>query len=159
MVKQVASTKGFTNKLKTLFYRPGWHPEEQGGFQGMPPLDPKPKFDVHPQTKMIRYIFLQFILILAFTAVFLFTYSNYDPLIKWLMAGYILWSIAQLGLMMENRKFWLSIEPLRIIATAAIIYSFMPTINGIISLVGHLIIFGSWFYLASKNQVRSSPIT
>lgn len=132
MFKQVGRTHGFSNKIKVLLFKPGWHPEGQGGYQSAPEIDEKPKYDNHPEKSLIQYIFFQFVLILAFTAIFLFTSGNYPVSIKLVFAGYIMWSIAHLGLMMENRKIWIRLEFLRILATGVLMYYFLPTMTEII---------------------------
>ncbi|MEO1256899.1 MAG: sterol desaturase family protein, partial [Bacteroidota bacterium] len=115
MNSQVRSTSGFWNKLKVLFYKPGWKPIEQGGYQTAIEVDEETyrKFDIHPHIPMMRYIFVQFVLVLVFAAYLLFTLKQHDIYFKLVLAGFIMWSIAQLGILMENRKNWIPGEYMR----------------------------------------------
>jgi len=153
MTNQVRSTPGLWNKLKVLFYKPGWQPAELGGYQMALEVDKKTyrKFDVHPHIPMIRYVFVQFLLVLTFTSVFLFTQSNYAIEVKLAMAGFIMWSIAQLGILMENRRSWIPAEYVRILVSGAIIWFLF---EGIItySITGLFIIgFILWLKSASAK--------
>lgn len=158
MTRQVRKTPGFLNKLKVLFYKPGWQPVEMGGYQPAPEIDKATyqKFDIHPFLPMIRYVLVQFILILAFTAYFLFTAGNYELTIKLTMAGYIMWSIAQLGLLMENRRNWVISEYFRIAAGAVLI---LFSLSGILSVgiaLGFTALFAIWLYRASHFSLSKA---
>ncbi|MFK7952621.1 MAG: sterol desaturase family protein [Ekhidna sp.] len=122
MAKQLNRTPGFLNKVKVLFYKPGWQPQELGGYQTAPDIDSTySKFDSQPHLPMVWYVFGQFFLILGFTSLFLFTQASYDLTIRWLMAGFIVWSVGQLGILMENRKRWISMEYIRIVISSTIV--------------------------------------
>lgn len=158
MTRQVRKTPGFLNKLKVLFYKPGWQPVEMGGYQPAPEIDKATyqKFDIHPFLPMIRYVLVQFILILVFTAYFLFTAGNYELTIKLTMAGYIMWSIAQLGLLMENRRNWVISEYFRIVAGAVLI---LFSLSGILSVgiaLGFTALFAIWLYRASHFSLSKA---
>jgi len=152
MTQQVSSTPGFLNKLKVLFYKPGWQPASLGGYQTAPPIDERTqlKFDSHPHLPMIRYVLVQFVFILAFTALFLFTSSTYETYIKWILVGFIIWSIMQLGLLMENRRSWFPAEYIRLLAVTGLIYFLVPDLTGVILSGFFLIAFSSWLYRATK---------
>ncbi|WP_425391578.1 sterol desaturase family protein [Ekhidna sp.] len=153
MTNQVKATPGFWNKLKVLFYKPGWQPVELGGYQMAPEVDKKTyqKFDVHPHMPMIRYVLVQFVLVLSFTAYFLFTSGNYVLYTKLVMAGFIIWSIAQLGILMENRRSWIPVEFIRLVATTALIVFLLKTTMATAIAGGFLLLFGIWFYSASRK--------
>lgn len=124
MAKQVISTPGILNKLKVLLFKPGWRPTSLGGYMAAPEITKSNsgKYNTHLSLGMIRYVFVQFVIVLSFTPYFLFTQSNYPIEMKWLFAGYIIWTITQLGLLLENRIKWLPFEILRIAATIALCY-------------------------------------
>lgn len=154
MTSQIKATPGFWNKLKVLFYKPGWQPKELGGYQMAPEVDKQSytKFDIHPYMPMIRYVFVQFVLVLVFTAYFLFTQGNYDFYLKLALAGYIMWSIGQLGILMENRKSWIPLEYLRLIATALIIHVVFDAEYILSASIAFVLIAGLWLNRASKNS-------
>lgn len=153
MTNQVKTTPGFLNKLKVLFYKPGWQPVELGGYQMAPEVDKKTyrKFDVHPHMPMIRYVFVQFVLVLGFTALFLFTQANYIMEMKLAMAGFIVWSIAQLGILMENRKNWIPSEFIRLLASGVLIVFLLGGTTSYLLAVGFAVLFGFWLSKASQK--------
>ena len=153
MTRQVSATPGFLNKLKVLFYKPGWQPKEMGGFQHAPKVNKETyvKFDTHPAIRLTRYIFTQFVLVLGMTSVFLFTLDDYTMTIKLLLAGFIVWSVMQLGILMENRRGWIPAEFVRIIASGLILYYFIFTgITAIVVGLSFILVFGWWFFRAIK---------
>ncbi|MEP1032391.1 sterol desaturase family protein [Ekhidna sp.] len=152
MTNQVKVTPGFWNKLKVLFYKPGWQPAELGGYQVAPEVDKETyrKYDVHPHMPMIRYVFVQFVLVLTFTALFLFTQANYDFNTKLALVGYIMWSIAQLGILMENRRKWIPSEYLRLVASAVIIVFLIGGTSSFLIAGGFVLLFGIWLNSAQR---------
>ncbi len=154
MTNQVKGTQGFWNKLKVLFYKPGWQPLELGGYQMAPEVDKQThrKFDVHPHMPMIRYVFVQFVLVIVFTALFLFTHSNYDFYAKLALAGYIMWSIGQLGILMENRKNWIPSEYIRILASGTIIVFLIGGTTSYLIAGGLIILFSFWLSRVAKSS-------
>ena len=153
MTNQVKATPGFWNKLKVLFYKPGWQPVELGGYQMAPEVDKQTyrKFDVHPHMPMIRYVFMQFVLVLGFASLFLFTQSNYTLEIKLAMAGFIMWSIAQLGILMENRRSWIPAEYIRLLASGALIVFLLGGTTSYILAGGFVILFSFWLFKSSQK--------
>jgi len=154
MTKQVVSTPGFLNKLRVLFYKPGWQPAALGGYQTAPDVQKSQylKYDVHPNTELIRFLLVQFIVVLGFTSLFLFTHANYDSTQKLLFAGFIIWSVVQLGLLMENRRNWIVAEYLRLFVSALMLYLFIGDSFGIVVGSAFIVIFGVWLYVTTKRQ-------
>ncbi|WP_370087085.1 sterol desaturase family protein [Ekhidna sp.] len=153
MTNQLRATPGFWNKLKVLFYKPGWQPVELGGYQMAPEVDKETynKFDVHPHMPMIRYVFVQFILVLVFTSYFLFNTTSYNLPTKLVLAGFIMWSIGQLGILMENRKSWIPSEYIRLLASAILIVFLTGGMTSYLGAGGFVILFGFWLFKASKK--------
>lgn len=154
MTQQVRSTPGFMNKLKVLFYKPGWRPAELGGYQTPPEVDKVTynKYDTHPFIPMIRYVFAQFVLVLGFASFFLFSAGSFPLNQKLIFAGFIMWSIAQLGILMENRKSWIPLEYLRLLASGALLALLVP--NYYLG-AGFLLTFASWLYVVSRRRTGS----
>lgn len=156
MAKQVSATPGFINKLKVLAYKPGWFPEEMGGYQAAPEVDKRSyvKYDTHPYLPIIRYVFFQFLIILGFTSYFLFQQSNFELEAKLAFAGFIMWSVGQLGILMENRKRWIPAEYVRLLASGGIIYFLFQTPIGLGVAIGFLVIF--FFCLFQANRANEA---
>ncbi len=153
MTNQVKATPGFMNKLKVLFYKPGWQPDELGGYQMAPEVNKQSyhKFDIHPHMPMIRYVFVQFVLVLTFTALFLFTQANYEFSMKLTLAGFIMWSIGQLGILMENRPKWIPLEYIRILLSGAIIVFMIGGLTSYLIAGGFVMIFSLWLFKSSPR--------
>lgn len=147
MIKQISSTPGVFNKVKVLCYKPGWQPEELGGYQSAPEVDEAryQKYDVHPLVSMTRYVFIQFLIALVFTSYFLFTKGNLELNHKLAFAGFIIWTIAQIGVMMENRKKWFFVEYVRIIVASIAIYLIAQSTVGIVLSVVFAVVCLLWF--------------
>lgn len=158
MSRQVTATPGFINKLKVLFYKPGWRPANLGGYQTAPEVEKTQyvKYDIHPASRLIRYVLVQFIFVLGATSVFLFTHANFDLTQKLISAGFIIWSIIQLGLLMENRRMWIYVEYVRLLASALLIVLFVNQSTSIPIGLGLLILFIPWLYLAAKRSNQST---
>ncbi len=153
MSNQVRSTPGFWNKLKVLFYKPGWQPIELGGYQMAPEVNKETykKFDVHPHLPMIRYVFVQFIMVLVFAAYFLFTLKQYDFYLKLALAGFIMWSIAQLGILMENRKSWIPVEFFRLLIAGGLIVFLTGGLYSYLLAGLFIISFFYWLYQVNNS--------
>ncbi|MEQ9403555.1 MAG: sterol desaturase family protein [Cyclobacteriaceae bacterium] len=153
MTKQVTATPGFMNKLKVLFYKPGWQPDEFGGYQQAPEVDKSAyvKYDTHPQASLTRYIFIQFLMTLGFTSFFLFRQKSFDMNLKLIMAGFVVWSVVQLGLMLENRKWAIKAEYLRVIAGGCLIFYLLSTPLSIYLGIGSIVLFTFWLVKAARH--------
>ncbi len=118
MAKQIKHVKGFTNKLKFLFYKPGWLPEELGGYQAPPEVDKATysKFETQSPSLINKYVLAQYIVALAATAVFLFNYTKFELPIQLLIVFCIVISIVSCGFLLENRKNAMLFETVRLIA-------------------------------------------
>ncbi|MEP5610639.1 MAG: sterol desaturase family protein [Cyclobacteriaceae bacterium] len=157
MTKQVASTPGFLNKIKVLLYKPGWRPVALGGFQSAPEVTKEQyiKYNVHPNIKLIRFLLAQFIFVLGFTSLFLFTHASYDLSQKLLFAGFIIWSVIQLGLLMENRRNWIIAEYVRLLVSASLIVLLFSKPLSMVIAVSFSVLFSTWLYRATKKTDQS----
>ncbi len=154
MIKQVKNTQGFVNKIKVLFYKPGWQPAELGGFIMAPEVHKRTytKFDKSPHLPLIRYVFGQFLLVLVFTSYFLFTFKEFSFYPKLAYAAFIIWSIALLGVLMENRKRWITLEYVRVFFCGSLLYILFPSIVGILSSITLVAVFSSWLHFAGNSK-------
>ncbi|MEQ9165020.1 MAG: sterol desaturase family protein, partial [Fulvivirga sp.] len=107
MLKQLKEINGFKNKIKFLFYKPGWLPKELGGYQSAPEVDKSnyKKFDTPVNSILSYYVLFQYIMILGATALFLFNYTKLElPYQIATVLGIIL-TIVNAGALLE-RKSW-----------------------------------------------------
>lgn len=119
LFSDMKKVKGFKNRILVLIKPPGWLPLENGGMRF--PIDVKKdeykKFDRRVSKKMQAYLILHFLLVLAATSAFLFSYID-QPLgrnIVWSIL--LIYSISALGLLFEGKKYawWMELSRLIIL--------------------------------------------
>ncbi|HRF77236.1 MAG TPA: sterol desaturase family protein [Chitinophagales bacterium] len=106
----LSKTKKLTDKLKLLFFPPGWFPQELGGPQSAPEITPDiaVKYNTVIPVKLNYYVLVQFVIILGLASLFLFTYESYDLTTGLIFMALILFSITSIGMILEaNRKAYL----------------------------------------------------
>lgn len=105
LAADLAKTKRFSDKLKLLFFPPGWFPQELGGPQQAPEITvaTAQKYNTGISAKMNYYVFVQFVIILGLTSMFLFTYEQYDRLTGILFMALILYSITSIGMILDAK--------------------------------------------------------
>ena len=106
----LSKTKKLTDKLKLLFFPPGWFPQELGCPQAAPEITPDiaVKYNTVIPVKLNYYVLVQFVIILGLASLFLFTYESYDLTTGLIFMALILFSITSIGMILEaNRKAYL----------------------------------------------------
>lgn len=107
LLADLAKTKKLGDKLKLLFFPPGWFPQELGGPQTAPEITPNiaVKYNTVIPVKLNYYVLVQFVFILGLASLFLFTYESYDLTTGLIFMALILFSITSIGMILEaNRK-------------------------------------------------------
>jgi sterol desaturase/sphingolipid hydroxylase (fatty acid hydroxylase superfamily) len=125
----VGKAKGFKNKLKMLFLKPGWRPEELGGI-----IIPKEvsaasfhKYDIQVPSGLNTYIFTQYVLLLLGTTAFLVLSKDWAYWLQLSITALIVVAIVSLGGLLERKKWAIPLEVLRnvllVIALSVLFYS------------------------------------
>ena len=116
MWSDLKKIRGLQNKIKYVFYKPGWYPEELGGYQAAPPVDKHhfEKFDTGSFPAVNYYVLFQFILTLAGTAFFLFNKSSFNLNESAFIVFLIIITIVNCGALFEFKNWVLSAEKVRI---------------------------------------------
>ncbi len=117
MFSQLISIEGFTNKLKFLFYKPGWQPEEFGGYQAAQPVDKKAyrKYDTEVTSKLSYYVLFQYLITLIATALFLFNYKQLSLIYQLTIIAGIAVTIVNSGALLDNKQWAYVSEYVRLI--------------------------------------------
>lgn len=124
---QLQHTPGFWNKLKVLFYKPGWRPKEQGGPVIVPEVSRSTyhKFDTQVPASVNRYALFQYFVITAGALVYFINFWKFDTLLKLTGGALIIWAVLNNGALFE-RKNWLFVtEFIRILVTFGLIAWFL----------------------------------
>ncbi len=124
LFRELKTIPGFVNKVKFTFARPGWYPAEMGGFRAPKDVDRNTyrKFDVEVSPVLNFYLFTQYLVILVFTALFLFTLSRYEVSLQLLIAVLIVYSVAALGMLFENKLQAIKLELVRFVITISLAF-------------------------------------
>ena len=96
---EVKRVPGFINKLRFIFAKPGWYPEEMGGFKPAPEVHRESyrKFNIEVSPSLNFYLFAQYLIVLVATALFLFNLGNFSLVNQLLIATVIIYSVGSIG--------------------------------------------------------------
>jgi len=105
------------DKLRTIFARPGWQPDELGGFQAPKPVD---KSNHHPydvKTNLLKslYVLIQFILITAGLVMYMLHFDNISSFYQGVFFFILVLSTSICGGIFENRKWVIYAEYIRLL--------------------------------------------
>ncbi|HEY0978199.1 MAG TPA: sterol desaturase family protein [Flavobacteriales bacterium] len=121
-----ARSSGWKDKVRVFLKPPGWRPAELGGFQGPKAKDPATytKFDTAVARSINGYVAAQFLVLLAVTTFFLFRQKDLEQWQQWAMAGIILLSVMDLGILLEGASTLglFALEILRIVSLALLMH-------------------------------------
>ncbi len=156
--KDVKRVRGFKNKLGIIFNKPGWMPEEMGGYQAAPKVKPDyKKFDNRTPLRLNVYVIVQFLIVMAATLLFLYYFKVMNNPEKIASATLIIISVATFGLLFENRKWSPILEYIRLTAMPLVfIYclaGFNPSLIILLGALGYLAISMGWF-ISIRRQFR-----
>lgn len=150
--------KGFKNKVKYVFNPPGWLPDEMGGQLPIPEINTATdrKFDKKTTAGISLYVLIQYIIILAGTALFLFNADNFTVWQQLIAVSLIIIGVTSCGILLEEKKYAVLVEVLRVIVTPiAIFYTLISVefviLNLFIAAYG-LISSAFLLFLKFKNQ-------
>ncbi|QCK14990.1 sterol desaturase family protein [Mangrovivirga cuniculi] len=155
----------FKDKLKFTFNKPGWMPSYLGGMKGIPEVDKKTyiKYDTPAPVIINLYAIFQYIIALVVTALFLFNEGQFSLLEKIIMSTFIIWSVVHTGIILEKKKWFYILEPLRIISGVALSYVFLANMNlmsaGFIATICVALISFVWLFKISKTPYEKSALS
>lgn len=148
------------DKIRYLFAKPGWMPEDLGGYQAAPEVDEKTynKYSTPAPVVLNWYVVFQYLLCLGGTAVFLFQQNNFDTTAKSIIALLITLTVVNCGVLFEKRRWAYYSEWIRIIAYpltgSVLIYTlglpdWLQVVCGL-----YLVISVLWFQLIFRYETR-----
>lgn len=156
MFSQIRTIKGFRNKVKFLFYKPGWLPNELGGYQAAQPVDKTSyeKYDSKTSTILNLYVLFQYILTLGGTAFFLFNYAKLDVAYQIAVILGIIITIVNSGALLENKKwaYFTEYSRLFLFAVVGIVLGYISGFTWIFIVTGIYIVSSiSMIFIPSKT--------
>lgn len=119
---------GLSNKLKVLFYKPGWLPEALGGYRAPQVVDAATyaKFDVNVPFRLNVYVLSQYLLLLGFTSYLLFNLVQFDWPQRLAAVVLIFIGVAALGELLSAKKWATAFEYFRLLATVGLLIYLFP---------------------------------
>lgn len=148
----------FTDKIRYLFYKPGWLPKELGGYQPAPSIDKATykKYETKTPKTLNGYVLYQFLATLGFTTWFLFNQADLEILPKAIAASFILITTITSGGLFELKSWvwWTEKARLSIVLLIGLYLGFVLGV-GIwvpIAAVSYFLISIVWLLIAQKQN-------
>jgi alkylglycerol monooxygenase len=119
MFKAAAAMQRWQDKLKIIFARPGWLPEELGGFQQ--PKEPEENRTIYDTTVSLSsriYVAAQFVLILWGIVSYMMFFDELNWFYRILFFGILTITLLICGAILENKSWVVKAETVRIIMAA-----------------------------------------
>jgi len=160
--KELKSIPGFWNKLRFTFAPPGWYPKEMGGFRAPKTVEKGTykKYEIHISPGLNFYLFAQYVIILLFTAFFLFSLADFSVVYQLAIAAAIIYSVASLGTVFDNRPYGLKMESLRFfISVGVAVFLFLEGLVPLwipASMAGIALISGIVLYRLSFHKIAKA---
>ena len=117
MIHEMKQISGITDKIKYLFFKPGWLPKSLGGYRPAPEVDKSlyQKFETQSAIRLNIYVLVQYMVLLGVATWFLFFQAEMQMGLKISIALLIAYGSVTIGALFEN-KLWVKwAEALRII--------------------------------------------
>ena len=120
MLHEMKQIPGIVDKIKYLFYKPGWLPKGLGGYRPAPEVDRinYHKYVTQSATSLNLYVLLQYAILLGVASWFLFFQKDMDMGLKTVIAVLIAIAAVTVGALFENKSWVKWAESFRIIAYA-----------------------------------------
>ncbi len=120
MLNEMKQISGLTDKVKYLFYKPGWLPKNLGGYRPAPEVDKDhyQKFKTESSQTLNIYALAQYGVLLGITTWFLFFQKDMDMVLKSGIAVLIAIGAVTIGALFENKPWVKWAESFRIISYA-----------------------------------------
>ena len=107
----------WADKFKVLFARPGWKPEELGGYQPAPEIDEKTIRQYNPKVSdtMRLYVILQFSATLLGLTAYMYNFGRLSYFYQILFFVILILSTVICGAILENKRWVRSVEYIRLV--------------------------------------------
>ena len=159
MWQDIQRIPGWRDKLRFVFAKPGWLPEHMGGYRKPYNVDPNSykKYDMKATHGLNIYVFIQYVVLLGGTALFLFNLEGLDFSFKLAFALVIILSVVSFGGLFESRNWSLPIEIIRLafIPLTLVVFIGLGNLSAIPIAAFVLFLLGSVFWLI---KVRPLPL-
>lgn len=165
MWREIRTIPKLTDRIRYVFHKPGWLPDYMGGYRAPYDVDPKTynKFDLSAAKAVNVFVFVQYIILLAGTALFLFNLTAFENnlLQKTVLALIIIVSTVSFGAMFEARKWAFMTEVLRLLTVPLALLYFFPEIQDQILILTALAAYsvGSLIWVSVLRKSIIHPVS
>jgi alkylglycerol monooxygenase len=122
---EIHQIKDWKNKVRYLFKKPGWLPEDLGGYRAPSEVsDAYQKYDTLVPAPLNWYVFFQYMALMGLTAFFLFNHTKMDYLLIALLSLIIIWTTVSFSAIFEKNKWYTVQEAIRVLAFASSLFIF-----------------------------------
>lgn len=127
MLDAARATRRWRDKLLVFLKRPGWLPDDLGGFQPPPPVrGDGPRYDPTVDRATAVYAVVQFVQILGLALAFIALCASLSLLELALLAAAVTWGLVGLGALFDGRPWAGPCEWLRLVATVLGVVAMVP---------------------------------
>lgn len=158
MKDELKTIPKWSDRVKYLFYKPGWLPDYLGGYRAPKEVEADyQKFDTVVPASMNWYVFVQYIFVLLLTGFFLFKVDGLDWQTKVAASIVIIWTTVSFSGIFEKRSWYLPQEVMRILAFAGVVFFLTQSLLPLSILWGILGVYGlvSFYWLWRNRQIKS----
>ncbi|HOX84243.1 MAG TPA: sterol desaturase family protein, partial [Chryseolinea sp.] len=165
MSKDLKQIHRWSDKVRYLFHKPGWLPENLGGYRPAPEVDPATykKYSTPAPLLLNLYVLFQYTICLAGTALFLFKQKADDGISARFTLGENLFiallisiTVINCGVLFEKRTWAKYSEWIRIVFYPLLLIAFTHLNNGAVWLyafaITYLVVSVTWFYSIQKKN-------
>jgi alkylglycerol monooxygenase len=160
MGKDLKQITKWSDKVKYLFMKPGWLPDELGGYRAAPDVDKSTykKYETPSPLSLNLYVLFQYALCLVGTSLFLFKEKEFSFTEKSFVTSLIVIVVVNCGVLFENRPWVKWSEWIRIVLYPLLLSGFTywngwPEWLHALSFA-YLVISFSWFYSIQKSHAQ-----
>jgi hypothetical protein len=113
------------DKLRLFLARPGWLPEDLGGYQAPPEVDAATtsRFATPASAGLQAYVVVQFVIALGTGIAFLVWNSVWTSVSRWTIAGFVLVSLAAGAGLLERKRWAVPLEIARLVAAVPLVHA------------------------------------
>ncbi len=165
MWKTMRSIPSTGDKLRYLFYKPGWMPEAMSGMQEVPEVDRNRYVKYNPRYSrgVIPYVMTQYIIALLVTAAFLFTLESNSWYENLSIVSMIIMLVVSCGGMLENRRWVTSFEYIRLSVTVGLVavlhYVMDYPFYLVVMVIVYSILSAVWFFVLHRALKSSISLS
>jgi len=157
MAQDMKRITRWSDKIKYMFMKPGWMPEDLGGYQAAPAINKQAykKYDTPAPVQLNYYVLFQYIICLVCTALFLFKQGQFSLAEKAVITVLISVWVVNSGVLFENKRWVWIAEWCRValypLAGMAFTYTFGLNPVLYIAFLLYFAVSSFWLYTISRN--------